>query len=146
MDSTCDEVNQLAATVASLAAVVNQADRATAASLGVGSIDDLYVLRLLMTQGPLRVGELANRSASSTTTASGRVTRLEKRGLVERRRIAGDLRAMVVELTDVGTETATKSWDRNRRSLESIAPGFPLGVLDDLIEAMADGIDLEAAT
>lgn len=141
MERTENEVDRLATAVATLQTKLNKADRATAAALNVGSAEDIQVLRLLLSEGPLRVGELAHERASSMTTASGRISRLEKKGLVQRDRIPGDLRAMVVTLTKKGTKVAAQSREDRLRSLEPIAGGFPYRALDDLITAMTEGIN-----
>ncbi len=132
-------VERLASLVADLQTELNRADRAAAGDLGVGSAEDLQVLRLLSSDGPLRVGELAKRRGSSMTTISGRLNRLEKKGLIERRRIPGDRRAMEVTLTAAGVEHARLSREQRMAALGTVADGYQLEALAELVAALRDG-------
>jgi len=131
-----DEVGPLAVAVAELQTALNRADRAMAEELGVGAAEDLQVLRLLLAEGPLRVGDLAKRRSSSVATASARLDRLEKRGLVIRERTPDDRRAVVVRLSAIGKRAATKSRTRRLADLAEVAAGFPTHELQRLIEAV----------
>lgn len=62
----------------------------------------LVVLQSLSELGRVSVGELATTVSLGQATMTGILTRLEKRGLVERRRSAEDKRRMMVETTPAG--------------------------------------------
>lgn len=129
-------VEVLSAIVAKLQTTLNRADRAMAEVLGVGSAEDLQVLRLLLAEGSMRVGELARRRSSSVATTSARLDRLEKREFVVRERGAGDRRAVIVGLTPVGRQLATKSrWSR-LSALAPLAERYPVDDLERLIAAL----------
>lgn len=63
------------------------------------SLVHLHVLLLLRTDGPLSVSTLAEALDVSEASASGIAGRMERRGLVERRRAADDRRVVVVHPT-----------------------------------------------
>ena len=134
-----DDVQALATAVADLQTELNRADRAVAEELGVGAAEDLQVLRLLLAEGPLRVGDLARRRLASLSTASARLDRLEKRGLVVRERVPGDRRAVVARLTAGGEDAATRSRSVRLAALGSIADGFPIDELRRLTQALNPG-------
>ncbi len=131
------DVHALAMLVAELQTELNRADRATAAELNVGGSEDLQILRLLLAAGPLRVTDLARQRLSSLATASARMDRLEKRGLVVRERIPDDRRAVVVRLTSRGEESAVASRSARLAALAPIAHGFPTDDLRQLIDALS---------
>lgn len=66
------------------------------------SLAHLQVLALLRSEGALRVGDLAGRLGVSVASATGIVSRMESRGLVERARDAGDRRVVRVVLAAGG--------------------------------------------
>ena len=135
-----DPVELLSAVVAELQTTLNRADRVMAEALGVGAAEDLQVLRLLLAEGPLRVGELARQRSTSVATTSARLDRLEKRELVVRERATGDRRAVVVRLASRGQQLAAQSRESRLAALAPLAERYPVAELQRLIEALsADG-------
>ena len=130
------DVQALATAVADLQTELNRADRAIADELGFGAAEDLQVLRLLLAEGPLRVSDLARQRLASLSTASARLDRLEKRGLVVRERVANDRRAVVARLSEAGENAAAKSRAVRLKALGSIADGFPIEDLGRLARAL----------
>ena len=128
---------RLAGAVAALQTELNRADREQAAELRVGGAEDLQVLRLLASAGALRVGEIARRRSVSLTTASGRLDRLERKGLIVRERRADDKRAMVALLTETGAAAAGASIDERMSILTPLSRRFPVSDLEDLVHALA---------
>ena len=62
----------------------------------------LYLISLLEQYGPLTMGRVAELLGSGLPTATGLVTRVEERGLVERIHDTDDRRLVRVRLTDAG--------------------------------------------
>ncbi len=67
------------------------------------SIVQLIVLTVLEADGPRSMGDLADNLDVSVASATGIVDRMERRGLVERGRGAGDRRVIMVSLTPTGS-------------------------------------------
>lgn len=122
--------------IAELQIELDHADRVLAASLGVGAADDLQVLRLLLDEGPLRVGDLARRRRSSVATASARLDRLEKRGLLVRERPPGDRRAVVARLTTRGTQLARRASSIRQAAVDRLGPDHPIAPFEELLVAL----------
>ena len=137
-------VEGLASAVADLQTVLNRADRATAAALGIGGADELQVLRLLLADGPMRVRDIAARQFTSNATASARLDRMERRGLIQRERPEGDRRAVVAALTPDGRRAAQRSRSQRLRALAPVADRFPLDAIVRLTDALADAEDSRA--
>ncbi len=131
-----DAAEYLADTIAALQTELNRADRLAAEQLNAGAAEDLQVLRLLMADGPVRVGDLAKQRLSSVATASARLDRLERRGLIERERLAADRRAVVAVLTETGRQAAEQSRQWRLRALQPVAESVPFGALDQLVDAL----------
>lgn len=134
-------VEALAESVARLQTELNRADRAMASELGVGAAEDLQVLRLLLALGPLRIGDLAKRRWASVATASARLDRLERRGLIIRERTPLDRRAVVARLTDAGERAAVASREARLAALQPVADVVPLERLEALVDALAQTAD-----
>lgn len=98
------------------------ADEAVRHGLSVGELEVLHTLRR---RGPLGVGELQRRVRVSSGGATYLVTRLETRGLVERRGSPWDRRARLVGLTAAGEEAAAAAVpayvERIRRALSGMS-------------------------
>lgn len=66
----------------------------------------LWAMVTILREGPLRVSVLAEKLYLHPATVVGILNRLEAKGLVVRKRTQRDRRAVVVELTSAGAETA----------------------------------------
>lgn len=130
------DLDHLDAAIAALQTELNRLDRANALRHGVGSMEDLQVLRLLRAHGPQRVGEIAARRAGSKATVSARLDRLEGRGLVDRSRIPGDRRAVVCDLTPEGRRVASASRRSRRRLLADHADAATAVAAEELVAAL----------
>ncbi len=128
--------DRLEVELARLQTWMNANDRATAVDLGVGSAEDLQVLRMLLRDGPQRVGVLAQARAASTATASARLDRLEKRGLIMRDRVPGDRRAVVAKLTKEGERAAGASRHQRLGALEVVGSWDGIEQLEALVELL----------
>ncbi len=68
------------------------------------SLIHLHVLTTLETEGPLSMSHLAEALDVSVASATGIVSRMEERGLVERRHGASDRRVVQVHVTAAGAD------------------------------------------
>lgn len=91
------------------------------APLGV-SMAEYSVLALLGEAGPagMRMSELAQRRVMSTGGFTRLADRLERRGLIERRRSAADGRGFEVILTRDGRALLRKAWQQQHRDLRRL--------------------------
>lgn len=129
-------VAALEAQLARLQTELNASDRRAASSLGVGTAEDLQVLRMMLSDGPQRVGALARARGSSVATVSARLERLERRGLLTRDRIPGDRRAVAANLTRAGRLAAEASRAERLDALGHLKQLPTLRSLDRLITAL----------
>lgn len=81
------------------------------------SLIHLNVLTLLEDDGSASMGELARALDVSVASMTGIADRMEKRGLVERRRDEGDRRLVVVHATEAGRDVFRQIADRRREGL-----------------------------
>jgi DNA-binding MarR family transcriptional regulator len=135
---TNNEAKKLEAALARLQTEINRLDRLTAATYQVGTAEDLQVLRLLRSDGPLRVGEIASQRASSVANISARLDRLEKRGLLTRERPPGDRRAVVAVLSDTGKELADRSRRDRVRALRPLSDDTSIATVQQVTEALVE--------
>lgn len=86
----------------------------------------LLSLRLLAQEGPLTPGALAKELFLSQATITGVLDRLERRGLVERRRDQKDRRRVSIHLTQEGREAVQQAprplHERFTARLEELSP------------------------
>lgn len=106
------------------------------------STAELEVLDTLRRRGPLSVGQVQRRVRVSSGGATYLVSRLEARGLVERREVPGDRRARVAALTPAGEEVAdavTPSFrERMRRAVSGLGKKERRALVE-LLEALEEG-------
>jgi len=86
------------------------------------SMAEYSVLALLAQAGAdgMRMAELAQRQLMSTGGFTRLADRLEARGLIERRRAAGDGRGFVAVLTTEGRNLLRRAWTRHYADLRRI--------------------------
>ena len=101
--------------------------------------------------GPLAASSLARAVHLSSATMTGILTRLEKRGFVERTRGESDRRTVMVSITDIGREVLSRApsllQDRFRHELSSLETWEQMMMLANLqrIASMMDAEALDAA-
>lgn len=102
---------------------------------------ELEVLDVLRRKGPLSVGQVRRRVRVSSGGATYLVSRLEARGLLERRDVPGDRRARVATLTPAGAEVAAAAQpalgERMRRALSGMGKKDRRALLE-LLQALED--------
>ncbi|MBW3570895.1 MAG: MarR family transcriptional regulator [Gemmatimonadetes bacterium] len=105
------------------------------------SIAELEVLDTLRRKGPLSVGQVQRRVRVSSGGATYLVSRLEARGLLERRAVAGDRRARLAALTPAGEAFVAAAQpglgDRLRRALSGMGKKDRRALLE-LLQALED--------
>lgn len=106
------------------------------ASLDV-SMAEYSVLALLGAAGPkgMRMSELAQRRLMSSGGFTRLADRLERRGLIERRRSAADGRSFDVVLTKAGRALLRKAWRQHHSDLRAL---FFDRLNDDDLRRLAD--------
>ena len=88
--------------------------------VGLGASDGQF-MTLLNVHGPLTPGELARHTGMTTGTVTGVLDRLERAGLVERRRDTADRRRVVVTPRQEALEkTLYPQYEQQARWLESV--------------------------
>lgn len=85
-----------------------EADARLAGATGV-SASQAAVLFLLLRRGERRMGAIGETLALGAPAVTGLVSRMEKAGLVIKRRDAGDRRGALVDLTEAGRQTAERA-------------------------------------
>jgi DNA-binding MarR family transcriptional regulator len=100
------------------------------------SLIHLHVLTVLEADGPLPMSRLAETLDVSVASATGIVTRMEDRGLVERRHDENDRRVVVVSPTEAGVAVFRDMMEHRRQRLMGL-----LGRLtDDELQAFLVGL------
>jgi DNA-binding MarR family transcriptional regulator len=117
------ELNDTAAAAALADEILNAINAARGASQAEGyrsllgrsvSMTHMHVMATLRATGPMRMSELARRLDVSLANATGIVTRMEERGLVERGRDDTDRRVVTVSLAAGGEEAFGAMDSRSR--------------------------------
>jgi DNA-binding MarR family transcriptional regulator len=73
------------------------------------SSTQLHCLLVLLENGPLPISMLAKKIMVNSSTATGIIDRLEKKGFVKRVRISSDRRVITIQLTKRGKDFAEKA-------------------------------------
>jgi DNA-binding MarR family transcriptional regulator len=112
------------------------------AHLGL-TADQFVILTALAEADGVTQKELARRTASDANTMSEMLGRLERRGLVTRRRDASDGRARRVSLTESGQAIRQGAWDGIAAfcgTLAGLVPSADLAALIGHLERIARGM------
>lgn len=125
----------------SLTRELRLADRSGVSRYGLGSAQ-IYVLHQLAAESPLSVNDLAERTATDQSTVSVVVSKLEEKGLVERRRSRLDGRRAELSLSRKGRSVASRLPLPFQASfldaLEKMEPARLREVADTLEHALKD--------
>jgi DNA-binding MarR family transcriptional regulator len=97
------------------------------------SLTHLHVLTTLETSGPLSMSHLAEALDVSVASATGIVSRMEERGLVERRHSDADRRVVLVHLTDAGSAVFPAMDDQRRAHMSTVLARLTEAELDNLL-------------
>jgi DNA-binding MarR family transcriptional regulator len=105
------------------------------------SIVHLSVLAALEAHGPLSMTKLAEALNVSVASATGIVTRMEKRGVVRRRHAEDDRRVVLVEVTSAGAKVARVMEKHRNQRLRTLLDGLT----DDELASFLIGLRALAA-
>lgn len=114
--------------------------------MGEESAPDLSqvdLLEVIMANQPILMGDLAAKSGIDMSTATRAIDKLEKRGLVFRRRRTDNARYIAVSLTEVGAERCATFVANRRRAMHRILAEFDgedRETLARLLERLAHGL------
>ncbi len=89
------------------------------------SFSQVMILQTLLREKTMQMKDLAKYLGLSKANATGLVDRLVKKGLIERTHSAEDRRAVIVKLTPIGTQAATKLAAINRKGLAQMMRRIP---------------------
>lgn len=110
MDTNRESVAHILDAFRVLVAALASASRASQQKLGVTGAQH-FVLQKLMEAGELSVGELADRTHTHQSTVSTVVTKLVRKGLVNRVRSDSDARVQLLSITPQGRQKLRKPTD-----------------------------------
>lgn len=99
--------------------------RSLAPALEDVTVPQFRLIVLVVSLGPTRSGDLADRLAVGPSTLTRNVDRLVAGGWVERRPGAGNRREVRIAATDRGRALVDEVTERRRRELEAIVEGMP---------------------
>lgn len=91
---------------------------------------------VLLSRGPLRMGEIAVALGISLPATTNMVVRLEAKGLVERMHDRGDRRVVLCNLTPEGRSQSEALWNVHRQRFAAIADILTPGEMIKVVEAM----------
>jgi DNA-binding MarR family transcriptional regulator len=100
------------------------------------SVSHLHLLVALRAHEPMRMGVLAHRLGISVANATGIVSRMEERGLVERSRDPRDQRAVNVQLAPGGRQVLETMDQRTRQFFADVLGELSLDELTQLRNAV----------
>ncbi len=148
MDVLQEDLESLTALVPRLAGAFQRyaARNLTPFGLTVPQFITLDALRRF--EGGARMGPLATAALQSAASMTGIVDRLLERGLVERRRDAGDRRSVVVQLTDQGRDLLGEVRAKRNQQWRELLGHFPpqdrermRAILSALVEVLDQSIE-----
>jgi DNA-binding MarR family transcriptional regulator len=100
------------------------------------SMAHLHLMILLDAHGPQSMGWVAERLGTGLPTATGLVTRMEERGLVERVRDETDRRVVLVRLTETGAGELSELQATRRRRMAAALDRLSEAELTRLLDSM----------
>jgi DNA-binding MarR family transcriptional regulator len=119
-----------------LTAILRRGDPNRVAT-GELTLAQLSILLTLISEGPIRMTELAAHERVRTPTTTVAIRRLEKLGLVERSRDPSDQRAVLVGITERGLAVHHESLANRRAALAAMLRQLSPAERDILAEALA---------
>lgn len=108
------------ATLTASRALLGIVARSVAPALEAVSLSQFRVLVLLSSQGPTRVGQLAEQVGANTSTFSRSIDRMVAGGWVARAENPESRREVLLELTEDGARLVQSVTARRRRAIEDV--------------------------
>ncbi len=102
------------------------------------SLTHFQVLSILDRSGPMSMSHLADHLGVSLPNATGIVSRMEERGVVERTHDAADRRVVVVQPTEVGRDFSRELGDVRRAEVTALIGALTLEQQENLLRAVRD--------
>lgn len=102
------------------------------------SVTHFQVLAVLDGVGPLSMSRLADHMGVSLPNATGIISRMEERGVIERSHDDRDRRRVMVRLTDAGRDIARELSDLHRRQLTALIQAMTPEGQQNLLRAIRD--------
>lgn len=91
---------------------------------------------ILLSNGPLRMSDIADQIGSSYSATTAMIDRLVEKGLVERQHGTADRRVITCHLNERGIETLDAFWQIQNDRLREIATVLTPSEIDTVIEAL----------
>ena len=140
-----DRTDELEGLLSALVLVSNRLVRLAVHAIGDTEPPTRWrTLSVLETHGPLRLGELAERSRVSQPTMTKAIARLEPQGHVERVADPTDARATLLRVTPAGSQALAQWCTRLSRALLpyfDTATDHELDALGDTVTLLADRLE-----
>lgn len=102
------------------------------------SVTHFQVLAVLDSAGPLSMSRLADHMGVSLPNATGIISRMEERGVIERAHDDVDRRLVMVRLTDAGRDVTRELSDLHRSQLSALIGAMPIAQQENLLRAVRD--------
>src|SRR5687767_4977171 len=102
------------------------------------SMTHFQVLTHLDRSGPVPMGALADALGVSLSNATGIVSRMEERGVVEREHDDDDRRRVIVRLTEAGREITHELGDLRRAHVTALIEALPVESQRNLLRVIQD--------
>jgi len=137
MKPTADLIAQVTDNLRRVFQVVNEHSKRAMRETGLTG-PQLWAIKVIADQGPLRVSDLARRLYLHNATVVGIIDRLEAQGLAQRTRSREDRRVVMVDLTEQGKDMVVRS--------PEVAQGLLVAGLEKIprekLETISEGFDL----
>ncbi|MBT1073985.1 MarR family winged helix-turn-helix transcriptional regulator [Geobacter grbiciae] len=137
MKPTADLIAQVTDNLRRVFQVVNEHSKRAMRETGLTG-PQLWAIKVIAGQGPLRVSDLARRLYLHNATVVGIIDRLEAQGLAQRTRSREDRRVVMVDLTEQGKDLVARS--------PVVAQGLLVAGLEKIprekLETISEGFDL----
>jgi len=99
---------------------IEQVDRRSIQSLGIGCFSDFVVLEALLHKGALPVSELGKKAGLTSGSITTAVQRLDKQGWIRREDSPSDGRSTHIHLSPAGRKVITTAFAEHARQLEQV--------------------------
>lgn len=128
-----------------LSRVVRQARGRARPAPGAGlTVSQFHLVDALVTDGKLKISEMAEAAGITSPTASRMIVTLERQGIVRRQRAEGDARVVEIQLTPEGRRAVAATRERLRTAQHTVYENLSAAERRQasvLLSRLADAID-----